>query len=100
MVDHLIKPHGGKLIKRIVGNGRREELRQASLDWPSWDLTPRQICDLELILNGAFSPLEGFLTRKDYEPVCHDMRLGLVVEHPDVLDLERRQHHALLVAQG
>ena len=45
----------------IVSDGRAQELKEASRDWPSWDLTERQICDLELLLNGAFSPLAGFV---------------------------------------
>ncbi len=45
----------------IVSDGRAQELRESSRDWPYWDLTERQICDLELLLNGAFSPLAGFV---------------------------------------
>ena len=41
----------------IVSDGRAQELEESSRDWPYWDLTERQICDLELLLNGAFSPL-------------------------------------------
>jgi len=40
---------------------------------PSWQLTPRQVCDLELILNGGFAPLTGFLNQDDYETVLSDM---------------------------
>ena len=43
---------------------------------PSWDLTPRQICDLELLMNGGFYPLKGFLTEADYNGVVNDMRLA------------------------
>ena len=75
MTDHLIKPHGGELVNLVVGDERHEELRQESRDWPSWDLTPRQTCDLELILNGAFSPLKGFMNKGDYDSVCDSMRL-------------------------
>jgi len=74
--DSLIEPHGGELIDLIVGTDRGDELRAASRDWPSWDLTERQLCDLELLLNGSFSPLRGFLSRDDYETVCSGMRLG------------------------
>ena len=52
------------------------ELKDASRDWPSWDLTPRQLCDLELLVTGAFSPLTGFMGKDDYERVRDEMRLA------------------------
>ena len=52
-----------------------DQLRDSSRDWPSWDLSPRQVCDLELLLNGGFSPLTGFLGKADYERVLKEMRL-------------------------
>src|SRR3954462_6363151 len=55
-VSHLIEPHGGELIDLLVDADRAAELKTASRDWPSWDLTPRQLCDLELLMNGGFSP--------------------------------------------
>jgi sulfate adenylyltransferase len=76
MSHHLIEPHGGTLVDLVAGSERSDELRAASRDWVSWDLTDRQLCDLELILNGGFSPLTGFMTRQDYEGVRDDMRLG------------------------
>ncbi len=75
-MDHLIAPHGGELLDLVVDAERAAALKESSQGWASWDLTPRQMCDLELLLNGAFSPLRGFMTRKDYEPVCRDMRLA------------------------
>ncbi len=76
MPDSLIEPHGGELVDLVVDAARSAELRTASRDWPSWDLTERQLCDLELLINGSFSPLRGFLTEDDYASVCADMRLG------------------------
>lgn len=68
-------PHGGKL-KNLYIPGDEVEAEQARAgDMPSWDLTPRQICDIELILNGGFSPLEGFMTQADVDRVVSDMRL-------------------------
>ncbi|MGC1105164.1 MAG: bifunctional sulfate adenylyltransferase/adenylylsulfate kinase [Candidatus Acidiferrales bacterium] len=87
--EHLNPPHGGTLVNLTVDAKRREELRAASKNWLSWDLTPRQLCDLELLMNGGFSPLRGFMGRADYEAVCSSMRLanGLVWPMPIVLDL-------------
>jgi sulfate adenylyltransferase len=87
--DSLIAPHGGELVDLIVDEARSEELKKHSLEWPSWDLTERQICDLELLLNGAFSPLRGFLNRADYDAVCAEMRLadGTLWPMPIMLDV-------------
>ncbi|MHC4104096.1 MAG: adenylyltransferase, partial [Planctomycetota bacterium] len=89
MHSNLISPHGDKLINLVVDEKRAEELKDLSRDWPSWDLTPRQICDLELLANGGFSPLEGFLCRNDYESVCEKMRLvdGTIWPIPIMLDI-------------
>ena len=89
MSDNLIPPHGGELVDLIVDPDRAAELRDASRDWPSWDLTDRQMCDLELLLNGGFSPLRGFLAKADYEGVCREMRLadGTLWPMPIMLDV-------------
>jgi sulfate adenylyltransferase len=87
--DHLIEPHGGVLRDLLVDDDRRGELRKSSRDWASWDLTERQLCDLEMLMSGAFSPLQGFLGRADYESVRDNMRLadGTLWPIPIVLDL-------------
>jgi sulfate adenylyltransferase len=87
--DSLIAPHGGALVDVMAAPKRVEELKQQSRDWLSWDLTPRQLCDLELLLNGAFSPLVGFLRKDDYDGVCANMRLanGTLWPMPIVLDV-------------
>ncbi|GIU83971.1 MAG: sulfate adenylyltransferase [Acidimicrobiales bacterium] len=92
MTDHLNPPHGGRLVDLIVDSDRAEELKKASVEWRSWDLTPRQLCDLELLCNGGFSPLQGFLTRADYEAVTDRMRLadGTLWPIPIVLDVDHR----------
>ena len=61
-------PHGG-VLKDLIARDRsfREKLLEESFTLPSLTLTERQLCDLELIMNGGFSPLEGFLNQKDYE---------------------------------
>jgi sulfate adenylyltransferase len=87
--SHLIAPHGGELIELVAQPDRIAELKSHSKDFPSWDLTGRQLCDLELLLTGGFSPLRGFMTRVDYEGVCHNMRLadGTLWPMPITLDV-------------
>jgi sulfate adenylyltransferase len=87
--SHLIAPHGGELINLIARPDRSAELKAHSKEWPSWDLTARQLCDLELLLTGGFSPLRGFMTRADYEGVCNNMRLanGTIWPMPITLDV-------------
>jgi len=89
MSHHLIQPHGGTLVDLIAGSERSDELRTESRDWASWDLTDRQLCDLELLLNGGFSPLTGFMTVRDYEGVVEKMRLedGTIWPMPITLDV-------------
>ncbi len=89
MRDHLNPPHGGELVNLMAAPERRFELQAASRDWPSLDLNQRQLCDLELLLTGGFSPLRGFMSRRDYEGVCGTMRLanGLLWPIPITLDV-------------
>ena len=86
---HLVAPHGGELVDLKLDQENAAELKARSKDFPSWDLTSRQIRDLELLLSGGFSPLRGFMNRDEYERVCHEMRLsnGLVWPIPITLDV-------------
>jgi len=89
VVDHLIPPHGGELVNLLADADRAAEIAKQSRDWPSWDLTARQVCDLELLLSGGFSPLRGFLGAADYTSVCSSMRLtdGALWPIPVTLDV-------------
>jgi sulfate adenylyltransferase len=94
---HLIPPHGGELVQLIATPERAAVLRAESRDWPSWDLSLRQICDLELLLSGGFSPLRGFMDRRDHESVCGSMRLrdGALWSIPITLDVPEATAKAL-----
>jgi len=83
------EPHGGELKDLYLKGQAVEDEKALALDLPSWDLTMRQICDIELLLNGAFSPLEGFMVEEDYNGVLSDMRLasGVLWPMPITLDV-------------
>ena len=59
-----------------VASESRQALKENIGNLKSWDLTQRQICDLELIMNGGFNPLSGFLGQEDYKSVVENMRLS------------------------
>ncbi|PCG96727.1 Adenylylsulfate kinase [Penicillium occitanis (nom. inval.)] len=82
-------PHGG-ILKDLVARDapRHAELEAEAATLPAILLTERQLCDLELIMNGGFSPLEGFMNEKDYDGVVAESRLadGNLFSMPITLD--------------
>jgi len=86
------EPHGGELKNLYLPADEAEAEKQAAREYASWDLTERQLCDIELLLNGAFSPLEGFLGKDDYESVVENMRLesGVLWPMPITLDVSEQ----------
>jgi len=85
----LVKPHGGKLRNLVLDADASAALKNEAKSLPSWTLNDRQICDLEMILNGGFSPLTGFLNESDYNSVLENMRLqdGTIWPIPITLDV-------------
>jgi sulfate adenylyltransferase len=88
-MEQIIEPYGGVLCDLVASEDVAEDLRQMSLELPSLDLTPRQLCDFELLASGGFSPLRGFMTKSDYQTVVDDMRLadGTLWPMPVTLDV-------------
>ena len=74
----------------IVSEQRQKELKSEAGSMQSWDLTRRQICDTELLINGGFAPLTGFLGQDDYQSVLDTTRLssGEVWPMPICLDVD------------
>jgi sulfate adenylyltransferase len=83
------EPHGGELKELYLDEAASAAEKLKARDYVSWDLTDRQVCDIELLLNGAFSPLEGFLTEAEYDGVVDNMRLpsGVLWPMPITLDV-------------
>ncbi len=86
-----VSPAHGGLLKNLMvkDKKRKEEILQKLPNIPRLNLSIRQLCDLELLMNGGFSPLEGFMRKEDYESVVYNMRLndGTLWPIPVVLDV-------------
>jgi sulfate adenylyltransferase len=73
----MIRAHGGQLINRVAGPAERDKLAGRAGSLPVITMNQREQSDLRLIAIGAMSPLEGFMTREEYESVLDTMRLPL-----------------------
>jgi sulfate adenylyltransferase len=89
ITDPAVSPQDSGITGLLVSPDRAAEIKRDAILWPSWDLTPRQLCDLELLANGAFSPLKGFMGEDDWASVCSSMRLadGTLWPIPVTLDV-------------
>jgi len=85
----MAMPHHAPIPELYVSYDSAQKLKVEAAELPSWDLTPRQICDLELLMNGGFNPLKGFLGQEDYDSVVENMRLadGSLWPMPITLDV-------------
>jgi sulfate adenylyltransferase len=70
------RPHGGRLINRVVEGAEREKMLERAQKLPKVQLNARQLSDVELIGIGAFSPLAGFMGERDYRSVVDHERLA------------------------
>jgi len=94
------EPHGGQLKDLFLTENQADQAKEEASKYPSWDLTQRQVCDLDLLMNGAFSPLEGFLGEADYDAVCKTMRLESGVLWPIPVNLDVTEAFAEGIEQG
>lgn len=76
MDDVLISPYGGRLVNLIVSPEEAESLKSYAGTLDSIQISPRALCDLELLATGAFSPLDRFMGKEDHQRVVEEMRLA------------------------
>ncbi len=76
MDTKLITPYGGNLVNLLIAPEAQAERKAYASTLPSLQLTERQLCDLELLAVGGFSPLTGFMGEADYAGVVNSMRLA------------------------
>ncbi len=95
-------PHGGELKELYLDAAAATSEKRKARDFKSWDLSDRQLCDLDLILNGAFSPLTGFLGKADYDSVVRHMRLssGILWPMPITLDVSQAFANSVKVGES
>lgn len=91
----------GKAFQDLMVDDRSAmELKKEAVSLPSWDLTQRQIWDIELLLNGGFYPLKGFLGKADYDLVCSRMRLKDGTLWPIPINLDVTEAFASQITLG
>ena len=72
----LIAPYGGRLVDLMVPQEELAEAREYASTLPSLQISPRAVCDLEMLASGAFSPVDRFMGEADFRRVTHEMRLA------------------------
>lgn len=85
-------------MKDLLANPERAaELEKSVPEWPSWSMNSRQLCDLELLLNGSYAPLCGFMSEEEYDSCLDRMRLpgGALWPIPVLLDVDESLKRAL-----
>ncbi|MFQ8431773.1 bifunctional sulfate adenylyltransferase/adenylylsulfate kinase [Amaricoccus sp. W119] len=93
-------PNLAPIPELFVSYDSAAKLKHEAGELVSWDLTARQVCDLELLMNGGFHPLKGFLTEADYDGVVKDMRLADGTLWPMPINLDVSEAFAEKVEPG
>ncbi len=109
-MSDIIQPHGGTLVNRLLQGKAREEALIKARSLKSINVSYRIISDIELIAVGAFSPIEGFMGKEDYNSVIENMRLKdglpwsipitLPVSEEEATDLEEGEEVSLVDQDG
>jgi sulfate adenylyltransferase len=92
-MSDLVPPHGGKLLPLLVDADKREEMLSEAQPLPKITLNSKELSDLIMLAMGAFSPLQGFMGKGDYQRVVKEMRLkgGLLWPIPVTLSISKEE---------
>jgi sulfate adenylyltransferase len=96
----MAQPNHAPIPELYVSHESALKLKIEAGNLPSWDLTLRQVCDLELLMNGGFFPLKGFQTEADYDGVVETMRTADGTLWPIPVTLDVSEAFAEAVAPG
>jgi len=96
----MAKTNFAPIPELYVSAESAQKLKVEAARLPSWDLTARQVCDLELLMNGGFHPLKGFQTEADYLGVVERMRTEDGTLWPIPITLDVSETFAETVAPG
>ncbi|WP_299624705.1 bifunctional sulfate adenylyltransferase/adenylylsulfate kinase [uncultured Tateyamaria sp.] len=99
--NKLMENNLAPIPELYVSYDSAQKLKTEAGNLTSWDLTPRQICDLELLMNGGFNPLKGFMSEADYNGVVDNMRTtdGALWPMPITLDVNDAFAESLEIGQ-
>lgn len=96
----MIRPHGGKLIDRVIPREKQEEALQRAKSLPVIRLDSESVSDVENLAIGVFSPLAGFMGRRDFEHVLDQMRLSNDLPWPIPIVLDAEEETAGQLKEG
>jgi sulfate adenylyltransferase len=100
-MSDLVSPHGGRGLQPLqVADGRAAELRRRAQALPRLQVSSREKGDLIMLGIGGFTPLEGFMTRADWQGVCDEMRTADGVFWPIPITLSSGEAMADSIESG
>ena len=100
-MSKLVKPHGSNSLKPLLldGAARKAELERAKA-LPKLKMSSREVGDVIMLGIGGFTPLEGFMTKADWQGVCDGMKMASGLFWPIPITLSTDKATANGVKEG
>lgn len=99
-MSHLVSPHGGRLISRLVKGEELTEVKKRARELPTVRMTSRETSDLIMIGIGAFSPVDGFMGMDDWRGICREFTIAKGTFWPIPITLSVSKHKASGLKEG